>query len=442
MNKHIKHIIVPIFIASSILSTFLNKKIISVFPLSFFLLSVQSIFISFLLLILRFFCVIHFELKTKFITLWLPAIICMVAMVFSGIEALSGVSISLFTLFKNNTLIFIAVAELYLFKRPITIVSVISFFLMILSSALLSLGDELKNLVWLVINVFLSGLYVLVLKFSLMSYSEKQNEINLKKRIKYFKDKQLLKKTNLLKKNDKQLKNTELIEKKSENKENESIVIFSEKKKKNKNLTLKEQRMLFEENNESDDSTITDKMHKEAKLVGIELEESDTEFSALAYTQIFSIPFLLILSLFFDNYIKSHTFRYKYTDEIIVSPDMFDLFFIEHVLKRKKFIFLKKAIRNLLILKALIIDLFDFSKLYITDKTFLLLLLSSVAIFFVAFSSIKIISIYSSTTLSMLGATNKILLSFSGLERNSTKIAGILLGCLASVMYLDILRDE
>lgn len=460
-KKAFKFLLVPIYLVSSLLSTFLNKRITFIFPLTFFVLLIQSILIAVLLIGLRYSRVIYFEIESQFIKIWLPATACMVLMIFSGLKALSLVSISMFTLFKNNTIILIAIAEVYLFRRPITLTSGISFLCMVISSILMSHNDTVKGLDWMLFNVFISGVYVLLLRWSVIQYAIKKNEIQidlqkerdiLERSVYSNKEKpnsaRLTAKGNSVQQDKNSIFRSKSIKEKKamnrkKNKNEHSILVFSEKEVPKIRSSVSDLKKIFEARNTQLDtnSDETNEIYQEAQNLEVERRPHSLDFAALAYTQILSIPFLFVMTLCFDNFLSDKSFSEKFNTQVMKSPDFIDSFLIS-ILSSQKSRLIKQISQNILMLKALFFDLHDISVSYIAEETFILLILSSISIFFVALSSIKIISAYSSTTLSMLGAVNKVLLSLTGIRSEIHELAGIFIGCFASVLYADTLRKE
>ncbi|KRH92560.1 GDP-Mannose:GMP Antiporter (GMA) Family [Pseudoloma neurophilia] len=409
-----KHLLIPIYLISSLLSTFLNKQIAIDFNLSFFVLFLQSAIVAIFLVILRCFKLIKFRIESKFLLLWTPATICLVLMIFTGLKALGTASISIFTLFKNNTLILIALAEKYLFNRQISKMSSLSFFLMIVSSLFMSHKDTFNSLNWLILNVFISGMYVLILRWSFIQYTIEKNKIPIN------------------------------ITKISKNKPH-SVIVFSERTEKPSRISISDLKKKFEnvpsENTPSEYSNETDEIYLRAQNTEITHSQSDFDFAALAYTQILSMPFLFILSSIFDNYMADPIFKKRFDEDFRPSPDFIDTFIFSLISKGKNG-FVKQILENILLIKAFTLDILDPTTSFLTEKTLILIILSSISVFFVALSSIKILSGYSSTTLSMLGAINKVLLSLTGISSDFYEISGIVIGCLASVLYTDTLRKE
>ncbi|KAF2490572.1 GDP-mannose transporter [Lophium mytilinum] len=173
------------YCASSILMTVTNKYVLSGvdFNLNFFLLCVQSVV-----------CVIAIQTcKTaKLITYrdfntdeakkWFPISLLLIGMIYTSTKALKFLSIPVYTIFKNLTIILIAYGEVLWFGGSVTPMALFSFGLMVVSSvvaawadiqhALSSFGDETTEAtsaistlnagyLWMMFNCFCTATYVL-----------------------------------------------------------------------------------------------------------------------------------------------------------------------------------------------------------------------------------------------------------------------------------------
>lgn len=611
-----KHLLIPVNLIFSLLSTYLNKKIATHFHLTFFVLLIQSVIVVFLLILLRCLNVIHFKIERKHTILWIPATLCLILMIFSGLKALSTASISIFTLFKNNTLILIALAEKYMFNRPISFASGISFLLMIISSLFMSKKDTIGDLYWLILNVIVSGVYVLMLRWTFIKYKLEKSLIPIdiarlnevlptNTRLEHRKtnrdvctashmestatDQRAYRKSEQYeashaKKYDKnktshirtpdilylsasneakgyKSSNVPHINKAAENDqyniadgnilidkkpsctphgnktaENEqynitddnikldtieynmsydseidisrpletggsdsanlnsnhehdiminedmipkdkdpikdtyhsgtksiqlsgnkgvniedhvsqenplhSVLVFSEKKESQPRTAISHLIRLFEQEKiPMDSSNATNEIYIRVQETRLIKRHIDYDFAALAYTQILSIPFLLILSICIDDFFEDLSFRKRFMLDVFKKPDFIDSFLLGITLNSKNR-FLIVILQNVLLLKSFLINIQDLNISYLSGRLFIIIFLSSIAVFFVALSSIKILSKYSSTTLSMLGALNKVLLSLSGIRSDLYELTGIFLGCVASILYTETLRKE
>ncbi|EOD46460.1 UDP-galactose transporter [Neofusicoccum parvum] len=173
------------YCGSSILMTVTNKYVLSGsgFNLNFFLLCVQSVVCIIAIQSLKTFKVISYrDFKTEEAKKWLPITILLIGMIYTSTKALKFLSIPVYTIFKNLTIILIAYGEVLWFGGTVTPMALLSFGLMVLSSvvaawadiqhALASYGggsseasDKISTLnagyMWMLFNCFCSATYVL-----------------------------------------------------------------------------------------------------------------------------------------------------------------------------------------------------------------------------------------------------------------------------------------
>ncbi|ELA42724.1 uncharacterized protein VICG_00039 [Vittaforma corneae ATCC 50505] len=161
-----KSVVVSVYLASSAITFDLNKYIISVlnFKMHYLLIIVQSILIVGIILG-QSLCTktsIHYSNINKW---WITSAL-LTAMMFTNMKALYYIPLSLFTLYKNSTIILIAILELYFFGKSITVLGCVSFVLMISSSLFGNTVDkiELVGYYWMVANIFSTAAYILYLK--------------------------------------------------------------------------------------------------------------------------------------------------------------------------------------------------------------------------------------------------------------------------------------
>ncbi|KAI9331679.1 hypothetical protein DFJ73DRAFT_856838 [Zopfochytrium polystomum] len=171
------------YCAASILMTVTNKLILSSyeFHMNFIVLAVQSIV-----------CVVILEIcqKLGFLThrpfmledakRWFPVSLALVVMIYTGSKALQYMSIPLFTIFKNLTIVLIAYGELLFYNgAPVTRLALLSFLMMISSSVIagwadISAGKVLKDnakeagifvtYFWMVANCLTTAFYALAMR--------------------------------------------------------------------------------------------------------------------------------------------------------------------------------------------------------------------------------------------------------------------------------------
>jgi len=174
------------YCASSILMTTTNKYVLSGldYNLNFLLLAVQSIV-----------CVaaIGSAKASGFITYrdfnydearkWFPISLLLIGMIYTGTWAIKFLSIPVYTIFKNLTIILIAYGEVLWFGGSVSPMALFSFGLMVLSSIIAAWADiqhaitssashevhsEISTLnagyVWMMINCFCTAAYVLSMR--------------------------------------------------------------------------------------------------------------------------------------------------------------------------------------------------------------------------------------------------------------------------------------
>ncbi|MDC6271522.1 GDP-mannose transporter [Acetobacter pasteurianus] len=164
---------------SSILMTITNKYVVSGlnFNLNFFLLAVQSFVCVATIASLKSLNVITYRQFNKDeAKKWMPIVILLVGMIYTGSKALQYLSIPVYTIFKNLTIILIAYGEVLWFGGKVTPMTLSSFLLMVFSSIIAYWGDnaEVKTsddqftmylgYFWMIINCFSSASFVLIMR--------------------------------------------------------------------------------------------------------------------------------------------------------------------------------------------------------------------------------------------------------------------------------------
>ncbi|KAI8339085.1 hypothetical protein BC941DRAFT_460611 [Chlamydoabsidia padenii] len=108
----------------------------------FLLLSVQSITTVFLLQLFKFLNFIKYrEFDVEEAKKWFPIVVFLVAMIYTGSKALQYLAIPVYTIFKNLTIILIAYGEVIWFGGNVTLLMMVSFTLMTLSSGIAGWSD-------------------------------------------------------------------------------------------------------------------------------------------------------------------------------------------------------------------------------------------------------------------------------------------------------------
>ncbi len=164
--------------ASTIISIFFNKLILSKhhFSMHFFLILVHSTTIVLILTI--YFIYIRKMPFKRFWKLFIPSIfLCM--MLFSNIKTTFYFPITLFTLYKNISIILIAILEHKIFNKKITINASLSFILIILTSYTANISDHVSiyGYIWMILNVLSTAIYMVLLKYILNDTSCSKMEV-------------------------------------------------------------------------------------------------------------------------------------------------------------------------------------------------------------------------------------------------------------------------
>lgn len=167
------------YCASSILMTVTNKYVVSGFSfnLNFFMLAVQSIVCIFTIGSLKAMNVITYRQFNKDeAKKWSPIAFLLVAMIYTSSKALQFLSIPVYTIFKNLTIILIAYGEVLWFGGKVTSMALGSFLLMVFSSVIACYGDSSAakssadtismyfGYFWMATNCFASAAFVLVMR--------------------------------------------------------------------------------------------------------------------------------------------------------------------------------------------------------------------------------------------------------------------------------------
>lgn len=181
---------------ASIMMTLVNKFVVSgrQFNMTFFLLSLQSIVCVICVLTVKKLGIISFrDFDTKDAKMWFPISALLVSVIYTGSKSLQYLSIPVYTIFKNLTIILIAYGEVMWFNGQITRLTMVSFLLMVLSSILAAwvdvnsavegagdsstplvgvsvalVSDTLRKLnfgyFWMLLNCLTSAAYVLLMR--------------------------------------------------------------------------------------------------------------------------------------------------------------------------------------------------------------------------------------------------------------------------------------
>lgn len=162
---------------SSILMTLTNKYVLNGLTLNFLVLAVQSSVCILTIGTLKHFGVITYRsFNVDEAKKWSPIAFLLVLMIYTSSKAIQLLSVPVYTIFKNLTIILIAYGEVLWFGGKVTSMTLFSFFLMIVSSVLACYGDksaatsvEANNMLvlgyfWMMTNCISSALFVLTMR--------------------------------------------------------------------------------------------------------------------------------------------------------------------------------------------------------------------------------------------------------------------------------------
>ncbi|KAL1957108.1 hypothetical protein VTO42DRAFT_6366 [Malbranchea cinnamomea] len=179
------HPMLPIlsYCGSSILMTVTNKYVLSGhdFNLQFFLLCVQSLVCIVTIQTCKAMGIINFrDFNSDEAKKWFPISLLLIGMIYTGAKALQYLSIPVYTIFKNLTIILIAYGEVLWFGGSVTGMTLFSFGLMVLSSVIAAWADikhaletatgadataQISTLnagyIWMLVNCLCTSSYVL-----------------------------------------------------------------------------------------------------------------------------------------------------------------------------------------------------------------------------------------------------------------------------------------
>ncbi|KAF9423194.1 GDP-mannose transporter into the lumen of the Golgi, partial [Podila epigama] len=132
------------YCSSSILMTVTNKMVLSRFDfhMNFFLLSIQSLTAVVMLMLFKKMDMIAFRnLDRDVARKWFPISLGLVVMIYTGSKSIQYLSIPVYTIFKNLTVILIAYGEVLWFGSRVTPMMLLSFAFMVLSSVIAGWSD-------------------------------------------------------------------------------------------------------------------------------------------------------------------------------------------------------------------------------------------------------------------------------------------------------------
>ncbi|ODQ66756.1 GDP-mannose transporter [Nadsonia fulvescens var. elongata DSM 6958] len=176
------------YCGASILMTVTNKYVLSgnSFNMNCLLLAVQSIVCLMAISICKSFGIINYrQFNADEAKKWFPISALLVIMIYTSSKALQFLSIPVYTIFKNLTIILIAYGEVIWFGGAVTPMALVSFLIMVLSSVVAAWADissalstsattSLSNAsavsslnagyIWMFTNCFSSAAYVLIMR--------------------------------------------------------------------------------------------------------------------------------------------------------------------------------------------------------------------------------------------------------------------------------------
>ncbi|BGP21289.1 GDP-mannose transporter into the lumen of the Golgi [Rhodotorula toruloides] len=185
-DRLLNHPALPVmcYCASSILMTVVNKFVVSGkgFNMNFLLLTIQSVVCVGCVVTAKRLGVINFrDWDREDARKWFPISFLLVSVIYTGSKSLQYLSVPVYTIFKNLTIILIAYGEVLWFGGSVTPLTLVSFFLMVLSSMMAASPDILNWLngvqaapkpggqssagyAWMMVNCFVSAGYVLAMR--------------------------------------------------------------------------------------------------------------------------------------------------------------------------------------------------------------------------------------------------------------------------------------
>jgi len=131
---------------ASVLMTVVNKFVVSgsQFSMNFLLLCIQSaVCVACVMAVKRSKVVQVRDFDIQDAKTWYPISFLLVTVIYTGSKSLQFLSIPVYTIFKNLTIILIAYGEVIWFGGRVTGLTLISFFLMVLSSVIAAWADKM-----------------------------------------------------------------------------------------------------------------------------------------------------------------------------------------------------------------------------------------------------------------------------------------------------------
>lgn len=158
--------IISIYSAASVATFDLNKYIMRnmKFNMPYLLVIIQCVIIVYIIFVQSLFTKIKIRFSKH--TKWYFISLLLTAMMLTGMKAIYYFQPTVFTLYKNTSIIFTALAELYFFDRKITWIAILSFVVMIASSLIGDTNKEVEfvGYVWMLANILSTTAFVIHLK--------------------------------------------------------------------------------------------------------------------------------------------------------------------------------------------------------------------------------------------------------------------------------------
>lgn len=168
---------VTTYFFASVITIILNKLILGAldFKMHYFLILIQSLIIVLIMILYNLSTRKSFSLLN--INKWYLTSVLLSIMIFSGIKTLYYFPVTLFTLYKNLSVIPMAFLEFKFFDKKITVNSMVSLVLMVLSSYTAQIADSIPicGYFWMLSNIISTTAYMLYLK----EVMEKDNTLKL-----------------------------------------------------------------------------------------------------------------------------------------------------------------------------------------------------------------------------------------------------------------------
>lgn len=167
-----------VYFTASTSTTLLNKIIISNFKFNMHLLLIfiQSGLIAIMMWVSG--NIMNISINLKRISRWLTVTMILVAMMVTNLKLVYYFPVNLITLYKNASIIIVALIEWQIFDSKLTILQYVSFILITISAYGGKLNDktELIGYIWMVANIASTAGYTLYLRWTLKKINEENRE--------------------------------------------------------------------------------------------------------------------------------------------------------------------------------------------------------------------------------------------------------------------------